>query len=344
MMRGIDVSTWQGRYIDYKKVKKSGVSFVIIRAGFGRETSQKDDCFETNYKNAKAAGLLVGAYWYSYAVSAEDAVREAETCMKCIQGKKFDLPIFLDLEEQSQFAKGKNFCDSIVKSFCDTISKGGYKTGLYISYSPLMNYISETVRNKYTLWIAQYFNKCQYTGKYAVWQHTDSAKIDGIDGSVDENYLYDTSIILGNLITTSESKTTADTTVDVMYRTYADGRWLPWVKNLEDYAGLENKPIQGVQIKVSKGHIRYRVKLVGSNAYLPWVTDTKDYAGIYGRNIDRIQVQYIGEDYKVKYRTSTVNSNKYLPWVTEYNLVNENGYAGITGVAADKLQIQLIKG
>lgn len=195
MLKGIDISNWQNDDIDFKKVKKNGIEFVIIKAGYGREISQKDSCFETFYKNAKAAGLKVGAYWYSYAVSADDAVTEAETCLKAIEGKEFDLPIFYDVEEQSQFTKGKDFCSAIVKAFCDRIIKAGRTTGLYISYSPLMSYISEEVRTAYSLWIAQYYSKCQYSGKYAIWQHTDGAKIDGIDGNVDEDYLYDTSII-----------------------------------------------------------------------------------------------------------------------------------------------------
>ena len=96
MIKGIDVSSWQG-VVDYRKVKASGINFVIIRAGFGREVSQKDNCFEQNYKNAKAAGLDIGAYWYSYADSAEDAVREAKACREVIKGKKFEYPIFFDL-------------------------------------------------------------------------------------------------------------------------------------------------------------------------------------------------------------------------------------------------------
>lgn len=341
-MRGIDISTWQGSNIDFEKVKSSGVDFVIIRAGYGREKSQKDTCFEVNYQNAKAAGLLVGAYWYSYAESAEDAIREAQACLECIKGKSFELPVFLDMEENRQFSKGRSFCDSVVQAFCDTIIKGDYNTGLYISYSPLMNYISPEIRNKYTLWIAQYYNRCQYEGKYAIWQHSDSARVDGIYGNVDENYLYDTSIIKVKSKSNSSTAKSEDE-IYVKYRVYSDGRWLPWVKNIEDYAGLENKSIQGIQIKTSKGHVRYRVKLVGARAYLPWVTDTDDYAGIYGKNIDRIQIQYLGDDYKVKYRTSTVSSKNYLPWVYHYNLVDENGYAGITGAAIDKLQVLLVK-
>lgn len=73
-IKGIDVSQYQGN-IDFAKVKAAGVMFAIIRAGFGKYTSQKDPYFEQNYKNAKAAGLDVGVYWYSYATSTADADR-----------------------------------------------------------------------------------------------------------------------------------------------------------------------------------------------------------------------------------------------------------------------------
>ena len=217
MKKGIDVSTWQGN-IDFNKVKKSGIDFVIIRAGFGRELSQKDNCFEQNYKNAKAAGLKVGAYWYSYADSIEDAKKEAKTCMEAIKGKSFELPIFFDLEEQSQFARGKSFCSSIVSAFCDTMIAGGYKTGLYISLSPLMDYISSEVRNKYTLWIAQYNSVCQYNGKYAIWQYSDIGRVNGISGNVDMNYLYDESIITG-------SKTQNIKSIDQLAKEVIAGKW-----------------------------------------------------------------------------------------------------------------------
>lgn len=217
VLKGMDISTFQGNNIDFNKVKKSGIDFVIIRAGYGREASQKDDCFEINYKNAKSAGLKVGAYWYSYAISVDDAKTEADTCSSIIKGKKFDLPVFMDLEEQSQFAKGKDFCSSIVTAFCDRMIKNGYKTGLYISYSPLMSYISDTVRNKYPLWVAQYYKECQYKGKYAMWQYTDGGVVPGTSGTIDMDYLYDTSIISSSSSsssTTSNKNITTDSQVN----------------------------------------------------------------------------------------------------------------------------------
>ena len=119
--------------------------------------------------------------------------------------------------------------------------------------------------------------------------------------------------------------------------------YLPNVRNLEDYAGLENHPIDGVIASVSKGNIRYRVKLVGG-AWLPWVTDRTDYAGIIGRKIDGIQMELTGvSGYDVEYRVSLIGTDKYLPWVRGYNNVNDDGYAGVYGKEIDKMQVRVVK-
>ena len=237
MIKGIDVSSWQG-VVDYRKVKASGIDFVIIRAGFGREVSQKDNCFEQNYKNAKAAGLDVGAYWYSYADSAEDAVREARACMEVIKGKKFEYPIYFDLEEQSRFAKGRNFCDSVIKAFCGEVEKNGYLAGLYCSTYYLNNYISNAVAGKYELWVAQYNYRCTYTAnKYGIWQYSSEGRINGIGGNVDMDYCYtDYPAIVKNggyngykKATTKKTTSTATAvkkkTVDELAKEVIAGKW-----------------------------------------------------------------------------------------------------------------------
>lgn len=187
--KGIDVSQHQ-QNIDFKKVKASGVDFVIIRAGFGRYAHQKDPFFEQNYKRAKAAGLKVGAYWYSYAQSAADAKQEAKVCMEVIKGKQFEYPIYFDLEEKSQFAKGRAFCDSLVKTFCNALESAGYWAGLYISRSPLQQYISADVAKRYALWVAEYGSRCNYGGTYGMWQYSSTGKVSGISGNVDMDICY----------------------------------------------------------------------------------------------------------------------------------------------------------
>lgn len=104
-MRGIDVSVWQGR-IDFKLVKKSGLSFVILRADYGEDPSHKDPRFEENYAKALASGLHLGTYWYSYATSPKEARQEAVVCKKILAGKRFDFPVYFDLEEPAQLKPG----------------------------------------------------------------------------------------------------------------------------------------------------------------------------------------------------------------------------------------------
>lgn len=190
MVHGIDVSQWQGSNIDFNKVKAAGINFVIIRAGYGKTADQKDPIFETNYKRAKAAGLNVGAYWYSYADSAADAKAEAAACIKVISGKTFEYPIFFDLEERKQFNKGKNFCSQLVTAFCDAMEKAGYFAGLYMSRSPLEQYITRDVAKKYTLWIAEYGGKLNYNGDYGIWQNSSTWRVNGVAGNVDHDYSY----------------------------------------------------------------------------------------------------------------------------------------------------------
>ena len=104
--KGIDVSKYQGN-VNWVKVKNSGIKFAIIRAGYGRETYQKDPYFETNYANAKAAGVPVGVYWNAYATTTSGAEAEANTCMSILSGHQFEWPIYYDIEEQSIFETGK---------------------------------------------------------------------------------------------------------------------------------------------------------------------------------------------------------------------------------------------
>jgi hypothetical protein len=131
---------------------------------------------------------------------------------------------------------------------------------------------------------------------------------------------------------------------DVYYQVHtAGGKWLPNVKNVDDFAGLENKPIDCIKANLSTGHIRYRVHIIGGK-WLPWVTDREDYAGLYGQQIDCVQMELSGlSGYDVEYRVSTAKSAAYLPWVRGWNSTNDEGYAGIYGVAFDKLQIRIVK-
>ena len=188
-MKGIDVSYHNGN-IDFAKVKAAGIEFVIIRAVYGKVISQKDKNFEKNYKAAKAAGLKVGAYWYSYARSSAEAAQEAAVCLEAIKGKQFEMPIYFDIEEQKQFNKGKAFCSDLVKTFCNALEKAKYYAGFYTGRYAVTHYISEDVAKRYAFWLAEWSSKVNYTGSYGMWQYSSTGKVNGISGNVDMDTSY----------------------------------------------------------------------------------------------------------------------------------------------------------
>lgn len=179
--KGIDIYSGTG-IVDMRKVKAAGNSFVIIRAGYGRYINQKDERFEQNYANAKAAGLNVGAYWFSYATTVSQAEAEADICLKVIAGKQYEYPIFFDCETQAAFITGKNNVSAMIKAFCTKLEKAGYFAGLYCSTYYLTNYVTDEVKKKYTLWVAQYNTSCTYSGagKVAMWQSSSTGKVSGV--------------------------------------------------------------------------------------------------------------------------------------------------------------------
>lgn len=189
-LKGIDVSEWQGT-IDWKKVAKDGVQFAVIHAGYGRELSQKDKYFERNYAGARAAGIKVGAFWYSYADSVKRAEDEAKTCLKVLEGKTFDLPIFFDQEYEPGILKlsTKTRTDIVLK-FLETIKAAGRPCGLYSSTDFITTKLQANRLTDYPLWIAEYGSKLHYTGKVWAWQYTDKGRVAGIKGRVDMDHGY----------------------------------------------------------------------------------------------------------------------------------------------------------
>lgn len=190
-VKGIDVSKWQGA-VDFKKVKAAGYSFVILNAGYGRYISQKDKYFESNYKNAKAAGLGVGAYWYSYATTADQAKEEAKIFAQAIAGKQFEYPLAYDVEDSTQAKLSNTVINNMCKAFCDYMESLGYYVSVYSYSSFLANKISAAVKSKYDIWLAEFTSatKPSYKGEYGIWQHSSTGKVSGVNGNVDLNLCY----------------------------------------------------------------------------------------------------------------------------------------------------------
>ena len=189
-MRGIDISKHNGA-VNWAQVKADGVQFAILRAGYGKEASQKDTQLEANYAGCKSNGVPVGVYWYSYATTPDEARKEAAVCLSVIKGKTFEYPVYFDIEEPSVLAKGKAACTAIAKTFLEAVEQAGYFVGIYSSKVHLENCITEELRARYAVWVAHYgVDKTTYHGQYGIWQKSSTGKVSGIRGNVDMNECY----------------------------------------------------------------------------------------------------------------------------------------------------------
>ena len=197
---GIDVSKYQSG-LDWNKIKKSGVSFVIIRIGYrgyGAEGKLvKDPMFEEHFTNARNAGLKVGVYFFTQAVNEAEAQEEAEGCNWALNGRMLDYPIFYDTEA-STAPGGTGRADGLgvedrtkcAIAFCERVKELGYKPGVYASttwYRKRVDY--NTLRSRYTIWNAHYGVSASPIG-CDLWQGTEKARINGYSGELDANISY----------------------------------------------------------------------------------------------------------------------------------------------------------
>ena len=192
---GIDVSRWNGD-IDWNAVKSSGVSFVIIRCGYrGSSTGVlvKDPKFEANIKGATNAGLKVGLYFFSQAVSEKEAVEEASMAIALAKDYKISYPIFVDTEWTSggrANSLDKSTRTAVCKAFCETIKSAGYTPGVYACKSWYQDSLNVSSLNSYKIWLAQYASQPTYSSRYDMWQYSDKGKVNGISTNVDMNISY----------------------------------------------------------------------------------------------------------------------------------------------------------
>ena len=331
----VDISEFQ-QGINFNKMKNDGIKAVIIRAGYGRESSQKDSMFESHYKNAKSENMMIGVYWYSYADSVSDAEKEARACLECINNKSLDMPIYYDLEDNSQTKLGKAKLTEIAERFCETIKKSGYRAGVYANLNWFNNYLDyDKLKKKYSIWLAQYNSVNELSCD--IWQNSSTGRVSGYGKNIDTNIIFNENVFENVKV---EKPT-------LTYRVFADGRWYDEVKGLGGVAGRKKQAISALAVKVSKGDIKYRVHLRDGD-WLDWVDgyDINDsnngYAGIKGKVIDAVQVEFSGVgDFKATYRVRKQGAGF---WDWQHNTEkdsSQDSYAGLFGTKIDGLQITL---
>ena len=181
-VKGLDLSEWN-EGIDFAEIKKAGYKYVILRAGFTGHSDgvskKKDVCFERFYTQAKKNGLGVGAYWYSCATSRAKGEAEAKWMLEnCLKDKKFEYPIYIDVEDNYWQAKDRQGTTDAIKGFCSFLEGQRYFVGVYASYNWFKNYIYESQIVRYAHWLAYWTSKKPSVGfSYSMWQNSASGYV-----------------------------------------------------------------------------------------------------------------------------------------------------------------------
>lgn len=189
---GIDVSRYQGN-IDWNQVKNSGISFAMLRGGYGQNNI--DPFFHQNAAACRKFGIPFGIYWFSYAYNTQMAVQEAEYCTALAKQYPVTWPLAYDLEydtvryaAQNGITINKNLATDMVMAFCSRIKASGY-IPMYYSNLDYYHRMFDTGRLPYDLWFAQYASEPSITGM-AMWQYTSTGSVPGVSGDCDKNYSY----------------------------------------------------------------------------------------------------------------------------------------------------------
>ncbi len=194
-IRGIDVSEFQ-RKVDWQAVKNSGVEFVMLRVGFRGYGSGKlnaDAYAIANYRGAKAAGLKIGLYFFSQAITPAEAREEANYLLGFTDGWELDMPVVFDWEYIKADARTGNMdartLTDCTIAFCETIQAAGLEPMVYFNKNQAKNLMHLEELVEYPFWLAWYSDQMDYPYYVEMWQYTDSGKVDGIKGNVDINLL-----------------------------------------------------------------------------------------------------------------------------------------------------------
>ena len=222
---GVDISKWQ-RGFDFDKALSEGVEFVILRGAYAEK---KDSCFDDFYSKCKAKGIPVGAYHYSMARTVEEAKKEAEFMLSILQGKQFEYPIDIDVEDKVQAALGKDLLTNIIQTYCNALEKAGYYAGIYSTYLFLRDNTHVEKLERYDKWIAQWSTKCTCKIDYGMWQfggETNKIRTNKVAGvTCDQNYAFmDYSAIMKRAKLNGYGKAQKKT-VDELAREVIAGMW-----------------------------------------------------------------------------------------------------------------------
>lgn len=305
---GVDVSQHQGT-INWDLVK-GNIDFAILRLGWigNKNNHTLDTQFERNYSECKRLGIPVGVYVYCYSSSEETAKAGANWTVEKLKGKTLELPVYIDMEDNSIASRGKDVLTQIVFGFNQVIEKAGYWAGVYANRNWFDNYLyKDNIKKRFTTWIAHYglSGTDKYKGEYDIWQNSSSGKVNGINGNVDTNYMH------RDLLTEIKGNTTTPVTpakptksVNELVDEVIAGKWGVGEerKRLLREAGYNYETIQGAvnnKLKADKT-VTYTVKKGDTLTSI-----AKKYGTTYQKiakdnNLGNPNKIYVGQKLKIK--------------------------------------------
>lgn len=195
--RGVDVSSWQ-RTVDWQQVKDAGMDFAMLRLGYrGTDLGGifADDYAQSNYENATEAGLAVGGYFFSQAITPEEAREEARFVLDMIEDWQIDMPIvydweYIDEEARTANVDGRTLTDCTI-AFCEEIKSAGYTPMIYFNPDSVRKNMFLEELTDYKFWLAMYSDEMTFPYRVDMWQYTNTGSVPGINGNCDINILFD---------------------------------------------------------------------------------------------------------------------------------------------------------
>ena len=367
-MRVIDLSKYN-TVTDWSAVAQN-VSGVIIRCGYRGYVVgviSEDNKFRMYAEQCKAAGVPFGVYFMSQAITEDEAREEADYAVSMATAYGATLPIFIDSEDGDGTARevradglSQDQRTAVVRAFCEQVRSHGLQAGVYASESWFKTRLHYEMIKGNLIWAAKYgvndgtAHDQPALEKVDMWQYSSRGNVPGVVGSVDVNECY---FELPSVAPVQQPEVlpATNTSVDAFYRVAvkdkATGKvsWLPEVKNLEDYAGLnEKKIIVGIMAKASQGRMRVQAHVRGKGWYSVVtgydVNDRKNgFAGDLVNEIDAVMMYYVTPDAlhraiggykKAKYSVSVDKNSNFYSWqydnetVTSPEGKKQDGYAG----------------
>lgn len=374
-MRVIDLSKYN-TVTDWNAVAQN-VSGAFIRVGYRGYVVgviSEDNKFRMHAEQCKAAGLSFGVYFMSQAITEDEAREEADYAVWMAAALGATLPIFIDSEDGDGTAKvvradglSQDQRTAVVNAFCDQVQSHGLQAGVYASENWFKTKLHYDMLKGYLIWAAKYgvndgtAHEHPALEKVDVWQYSSRGSVPGVAGSVDVNECYldmpsVAPVQQPEVLPVTNTSVDAFYKVAVMDKATGESTWLPEVKNLQDYAGLnERKRIVGFMARASQGEVRVQAHVKGKGWYsIVTGYDENDkkngFAGDLVNEIDTLMIYYvtpeglknaIGGYRKAKYKVSVDGNKDFYSWQydnetgTSPEGKKQDGYAGTYGKPID---------